>query len=48
MKGPATARLHAVMAIPNLNILRALLAKLKTSMQLVFHIRLDEDITGPI
>ena len=44
----ATARLHAVMAISNLNILRALLAKLKTSMQFVFYISLDEDVTGPI
>lgn len=48
MKGPTTVRLHAVLAIPNLNVLRALSAKLKTGMQFVLYIRSDEDVTGPI
>lgn len=48
MKEPTTVRLHAVMAIPNLNVLKALSAKLKTGMQFVFYIRSDEDVTGAI
>ena len=46
-QGPFTKGKFA-MAIPNLNVLRALSAKFKTGMQFVFYIRSDEDVTGPI